>query len=78
MDREDEIRLIAYTIWEDEGCCDGSDVAHWVRAEAIWQEKQAKAPAPVSKVKTTPKSPVKPGARKTPAKRKKTAPRKKP
>jgi len=40
MGREDEIRLMAYSIWEQEGCCDGRDVEHWLRAEVIWEGKQ--------------------------------------
>jgi hypothetical protein len=40
MGREDEVRLIAYGIWEQEGSYDGHDVEHWLRAEAIWEEKQ--------------------------------------
>jgi len=41
MGREDEIRSIAYTIWQEEGCCDGRDIEHWYRAEVIWEERQA-------------------------------------
>ena len=37
MSKEDEIRLIAYNIWEQEGCINGKDCEHWFRAEAIWQ-----------------------------------------
>ena len=44
MSKEDEIRLIAYTIWEEESCCQGRDVEHWLRAEAIWEGKQKKEP----------------------------------
>jgi len=40
MGREDEIKLIAYNIWEEEGCLDGSDCEHWFRAEAIWEQQQ--------------------------------------
>ncbi len=40
MGRGDEIRLIAYRIWEEEGCCDGHDCKHWLKAEVIWEEKQ--------------------------------------
>ena len=40
MVREDEIRLIAYRIWEEEGCRDGYDCEHWLKAEVIWEEKQ--------------------------------------
>ncbi len=41
MGREDEIRLIAYSIWEEEGCLDGQDCKHWYRAEEIWENRQA-------------------------------------
>jgi hypothetical protein len=40
MAKEDEIRLIAYNIWEQEGCINGKDCEHWFRAEAIWEEQQ--------------------------------------
>ena len=40
MGREDEIRLIAYKIWEEEGCLDGHDYEHWFRAEIIWEQQQ--------------------------------------
>jgi hypothetical protein len=48
MGREDEIRLIAYRIWEEEGCCHGRDIEHWLKAEAIWEEKQKKGPVSVN------------------------------
>ena len=44
MGRDDEIKLIAYKIWEEEGCIDGQDCVHWYRAEAIWEASQ-KEPA---------------------------------
>jgi len=40
---EDEIRIIAYGLWQDEGCCDGRDVEHWVRAEAICRNDRHEA-----------------------------------
>jgi len=40
MAREDEIRLIAYKIWEQEGCSGGHDCEHWYRAETIWENQQ--------------------------------------
>jgi hypothetical protein len=43
MGREDEIRLIAYSIWEEESCPDGLDCEHWFKAEAIWEEKNEKS-----------------------------------
>ena len=41
MDREDEIREIAYTIWEQEGCVNGNDLEYWLKAEVIWEERNA-------------------------------------
>lgn len=40
MQREDEVRLVAYNIWEEEGSPGGRDLEHWFKAEAIWQERQ--------------------------------------
>ncbi|HEY7168919.1 MAG TPA: DUF2934 domain-containing protein [Candidatus Binatia bacterium] len=37
MEREQEIRVIAYHLWENEGCPEGREVAHWVEAELLWQ-----------------------------------------
>jgi hypothetical protein len=54
MAKEDEIRLIAFNIWEQEGCIHGKDCDHWFRAEAIWEEQQ-KPKAPVKTTKTQPK-----------------------
>ncbi len=45
MVREDEIRIIAYHIWEEEGCCHGHDCEHWLKAEVIWEQKQKNEPA---------------------------------
>ena len=39
-DREEEIRLIAYRIWEEEGRPHGRDWEHWRKADAIWQKQQ--------------------------------------
>ncbi len=40
MAREDEIRLIAYNIWQEEGCVDGRDCEQWLRAEIIWSRRE--------------------------------------
>jgi hypothetical protein len=40
MGREEEIKLIAYNIWEQEGCADGRDYEDWFRAEVIWERQQ--------------------------------------
>jgi hypothetical protein len=52
MDREEEIRLIAYNIWQEEGCIDGQTHEHWLRAELIWESRQ-KPKTSVVKKKTT-------------------------
>ena len=39
IEREEEIRGLAYKIWEQEGYHHGHDIEHWLYAEAIWQEK---------------------------------------
>jgi hypothetical protein len=49
MGREDEIRAIAYGIWEAEGYCHGYDCDHWLRAEVIWEDQhQPSKPAPAA------------------------------
>jgi len=45
MDRENDIKLIAYQIWEEEGCPDGRDCQHWIIAETIWEKKNGKKAA---------------------------------
>ncbi len=40
MAREDEIRLIAYNIWQEEGCVHGPDCEQWLRAEIIWSGRE--------------------------------------
>lgn len=42
MDREEEIRLIAYYIWEKDGGVHGRDIEHWLKAEAVWETRQKK------------------------------------
>jgi hypothetical protein len=37
--REEEIRHLAYRVWQEEGRQDGYDVQHWLKAETIWLEK---------------------------------------
>ena len=41
MNRDEEIRQAAYKLWQEEGCPDGYDVQHWLRAEAIWLEEKS-------------------------------------
>ncbi|HXX59059.1 MAG TPA: DUF2934 domain-containing protein [Dehalococcoidales bacterium] len=60
MERENEIRLIAYKLWQDEGCKDGHDCEHWLKAEAVWEENHKKpvAVAATEPVKKTTPIPV--------------------
>ncbi len=45
MGREEEIRLIAYQIWEEEGRPQGRDVENWLKAEATWRERHGHEPS---------------------------------
>jgi len=40
IQHDDEVREIAYKIWEEEGYPQGRDQDHWFKAEAVWQERQ--------------------------------------
>jgi DUF2934 family protein len=43
MNRDEEIRQVAYRLWQEEGCPDGYDVQHWLKAETIsLEEKRTK------------------------------------
>ena len=37
--RDEETRQVAYKLWQEEGCPDGYDVQHWLKAETIWLEE---------------------------------------
>ena len=37
MEREEQIRCLAYNIWEQEGYPHGRHIDHWLTAETIWQ-----------------------------------------
>jgi hypothetical protein len=39
MEREEEIRGLAYRMWLEEGCPDGRNVEHWLKAEAMMKRK---------------------------------------
>ena len=73
MAREDEIKVIAYHIWQEEDCCQGHAAEHWLKAEIIWEEKQKlktgfnNPPVQLKPVSKTPLSESKPMS-KTPVK----------
>ena len=39
IDRDEEIRQLAYRLWQEAGCPNGSDLQHWLRAQELWQEE---------------------------------------
>ena len=38
--RDEEIRQVAYKLWQEEGCPDGYDLQHWLKAETEWLEEK--------------------------------------
>ncbi len=42
MAKEDEIKLIAYSIWESKGCPNGHEWEHWFIAQNIWEQQKKK------------------------------------
>lgn len=40
MNRDEEIRQVAYKLWQEEGCPDGYDLQHWLKAETICQQEK--------------------------------------
>jgi hypothetical protein len=46
MVREDEIRIIAYALWVQDGCNHKNAVKHWLQAETIWEQNRKSARAP--------------------------------
>ena len=47
IERDEQIRELAYRIWQEEGYPYGHEVQHWLEAESIWQENH--------RAKSTPK-----------------------
>jgi hypothetical protein len=60
IEREQEIRELAYQIWQEEGCPQGCDVNHWLKAQMIWEKtnrprnKRKPSPRKGTKRKQTP------------------------
>lgn len=49
--RDDEIRQLAYRLWQEAGCPEGNEVENWLHAEAIWMD-QHRVPSQVKPAKT--------------------------
>jgi len=54
MDRENDIREIAYQLWEQDGRADGRALDYWLTAEALWTRQHQAAEARVQAVSTPP------------------------
>ena len=39
VERDEQIRELAYRIWQEEGYPHGYEVQHWLKAETMWLEK---------------------------------------
>jgi hypothetical protein len=50
MHHEQEVQMIAYHMWEEQGHPHGHDMEHWLKAESVWQEKQGHVAPPVQRV----------------------------
>ena len=57
MEREEQIRQLAYSIWEQEGYPEGRAVDHWLKAEMIVRSDPTE---PQSEKKIAPAKPKKP------------------
>ena len=62
MATEQQIKELAYAIWEEEGRPEGKDVEHYFRAQQILEERQASSliestPSPRSKSPRRPRTP---------------------
>ena len=62
MAAEQQIKELAYAIWEEEGCPEGKDVEHYFRAKKILEKRQASSlieltTSPISKLPRRPPTP---------------------
>jgi len=70
MATEEQIRALAYTIWEQEGCPEGKSEEHYYRAKQILEEQEATSsvkfepPPPVINLPPSPKKGRSPARRK--------------
>ncbi len=60
IDVDQEIRQLAYRIWQEEGCPIGSDERHWLKAQDIWQQTH-----PAKKSRSQPAATKKPSKART-------------
>ena len=60
IDQDEEVRQLAYRIWQEAGCPNGSDLQHWLKAQEIWLETHGSV-----KSRTTPSKAAKPRTTRT-------------
>jgi len=41
IDGDEEVRHLAYKLWQEAGCPIGSDLQHWLQAQEIWRQTHA-------------------------------------
>ena len=52
IDRDEEIRQLAYRLWQESGCPNGSDLQHWLKAQEFgWKSIVRKARTKPSKAR---------------------------
>ena len=56
VERDEQIRELAYRIWQEEGYPHGYEVQHWLKAEALWLEEHRARTAPKQTKATAKKS----------------------
>lgn len=60
IDQDEEIRQLAYKIWQEAGCPHGAEVQHWLKAQEIWLESHRP-----KKRRAKPSTATKPGKTRT-------------
>ena len=71
MATEEQIRALAYTIWEQEGCPEGKREEHYYRAKQILEEQEATGSVNFEPPPTVINLPPPPKKSKSPTRRKK-------
>jgi hypothetical protein len=41
IDRDEEVRQLAYRFWQEAGCPNESELQHWLKAEATWLQERS-------------------------------------
>ena len=60
INQDEEVRQLAYRIWQEAGSPHGADVQHWLKAQEIWLESH-----PPKKPRAKPSTATKPARMRT-------------